>query len=67
MLGERMYRVIEKTYPEIAGKITGMLLEIDISELKTLVNNQDSLKAKVEEAVAVLQAHQANKGLTVQD
>ncbi|KAJ3640666.1 hypothetical protein Zmor_027214 [Zophobas morio] len=67
MLGERMYRVIEKTYPEIAGKITGMLLEIDISELKALVNNQDSLKAKVEEAVAVLQAHQANKRLTVQD
>ncbi|EEZ97200.1 polyadenylate-binding protein 4-like [Tribolium castaneum] len=65
MLGERMYRVIEKTYPEIAGKITGMLLEIDISELKALVNNEGSLKAKVEEAVAVLQAH--NKGLTVQD
>jgi len=42
-----------------AGKITGMLLEIDNSELLHMLEHPESLKAKVDEAVAVLQAHQA--------
>lgn len=55
-------------YPDFAGKITGMLLEIDNSELLHIIDNRESLRAKVEEAIAVLQAHQANnKGLVVQD
>lgn len=36
-----------------------MLLEIDNSELLLMLDSRESLKAKVEEAVAVLQAHQA--------
>ena len=44
-------------YPDLAGKITGMLLEIDNSELVHMLEHQESLKSKVEEAVAVLQAH----------
>ena len=59
MLGERLYPLIHTMHPEDAGKITGMLLEIDNSELLHMLEHQDSLKAKVEEAVAVLQAHQA--------
>ena len=35
----------------------GMLLEIDNSELVHMLEHQESLKAKVEEAVVVLQAH----------
>ena len=34
-----------------------MLLEIDNSELVHMLEHQESLKSKVEEAVAVLQAH----------
>ena len=34
-----------------------MLLEIDNSELVHMLEHQESLKAKVEEAVVVLQAH----------
>jgi polyadenylate-binding protein len=34
-----------------------MLLEIDNSELVHMLEHQESLKGKVEEAVAVLQAH----------
>lgn len=65
MLGERLFPLIHGMYPEMAGKITGMLLEIDNSELLHMLESRDSLKAKVEEAVAVLQAHQAkeNAGL----
>ncbi|CAH1109265.1 unnamed protein product [Psylliodes chrysocephalus] len=69
IIGEKLFRVVEKMYPDIAGKITGMLLEIDNSELIHMIENKDSLRAKVEEAIAVLQAHQANtkKGIVVQD
>lgn len=59
MLGERLFPLIQSMYPELAGKITGMLLEIDNSELLHMLESRESLKAKVEEAVAVLQAHQA--------
>lgn len=34
-------------YPELAGKITGMLLEIDNSELVHMLEHQESLKGKV--------------------
>uniref|UniRef100_A0A6B2ECU8 Polyadenylate-binding protein n=1 Tax=Phlebotomus kandelakii TaxID=1109342 RepID=A0A6B2ECU8_9DIPT len=61
MLGERLFPLIENMYPQMAGKITGMLLEIDNSELLHMLEHSESLKAKVEEAVAVLQAHQAKQ------
>nr|CAD7443667.1 unnamed protein product [Timema bartmani]CAD7455118.1 unnamed protein product [Timema tahoe] len=61
MLGERIFPLIQHMYPELAGKITGMLLEIDNSELLHMLEHHESLKAKVEEAVAVLQAHQAKQ------
>merc|ERR1712121_408031 len=61
MLGERLFPLIRDIYPELAGKITGMLLEIDNSDLLHMLEDRNSLKAKVEEAVAVLQAHQAKQ------
>merc|ERR1711915_423618 len=61
MLGERLFPLIRELYPEQAGKITGMLLEIDNSDLLHMLEDRNSLKAKVEEAVAVLQAHQAKQ------
>lgn len=64
MLGERLFPIIEAMNPSAAGKITGMLLEIDNSELLHMLENRESLKAKVEEAIAVLQAHQAKKAVT---
>merc|ERR1711862_725795 len=57
MLGERLFPLISAMHPELAGKITGMLLEIDNSDLVHMLEHQESLKNKVEEAVAVLQAH----------
>lgn len=61
MLGERLFPLIQQMYSELAGKITGMLLEIDNSDLLHMLEHQESLKAKVEEAVAVLQAHTAKQ------
>lgn len=58
MLGERLFPLIQRMFPDLAGKITGMLLEIDNAELVHMLEDQSSLKGKVEEAVAVLQAHQ---------
>jgi polyadenylate-binding protein len=57
MLGERLFPLIQSMHPELAGKITGMLLEIDNSDLIHMLEHQDDLKSKVEEAVQVLQAH----------
>lgn len=54
MLGERLFPLIERMYPNEAGKITGMLLEIDNSEILHMLEHQESLRAKVEEAYAVL-------------
>ncbi|XP_014012970.1 polyadenylate-binding protein 4 [Salmo salar] len=61
MLGERLFPLIQAVHPSLAGKITGMLLEIDNSELLHMLESNESLRSKVEEAVAVLQAHQAKK------
>ena len=57
MLGERLFPLIQGLFPDLAGKITGMLLEIDNSDLVHMLEDKTSLSAKVEEAVAVLNAH----------
>lgn len=62
LLGERIYPPIQRLYPEEAGKITGMLLEMDNSELLMMLENPDLLKSKVDEAVTVLQAHKPEPG-----
>ncbi|XP_067317411.1 LOW QUALITY PROTEIN: polyadenylate-binding protein 4-like [Anolis sagrei] len=64
MLGERLFPLIQAMHLSLAGKITGMLLEIDNSELLHMLESPESLGSKVEEAVAVLQAHQAKKEAT---
>ncbi|XP_031701157.1 polyadenylate-binding protein 1-like isoform X3 [Anarrhichthys ocellatus] len=61
LLGERLYPVIHSLHPNLAGKITGMLLEIDNSELLHMLETPESLHSKVDEAIAVLQAHQAKE------
>ncbi|NXN10361.1 PABP1 protein, partial [Indicator maculatus] len=61
MLGERLFPLIQSMHPTLAGKITGMLLEIDNSELLHMLESPESLRSKVDEAVAVLQAHQAKE------
>jgi len=61
MIGERLFPLVQEYQPTMAGKITGMLLEIDNSELLHMLEQRELLAAKVEEAVQVLQAHQAKE------
>ena len=47
MLGERLFPIIQTMQPVLAGKITGMLLEIDNTELLHMLESRDSLRSKV--------------------
>jgi len=47
MLGERLFPLIQAMHRDLAGKITGMLLEIDNSELIHMLESGESLRAKV--------------------
>lgn len=47
MLGERLFPLVERMHPDVAGKITGMLLEMDNSELLLLLESQKALESKV--------------------
>jgi polyadenylate-binding protein len=58
MLGERLFPLIHDKYPTVAGKVTGMLLEMDNTEILHLLEDRELLHSRVEEAVAVLQMHQ---------
>jgi polyadenylate-binding protein len=57
MLGEALFPLIQQQAKQLAGKVTGMLLEMDNGELLHLLESPDALSAKVGEAVSVLEDH----------
>ncbi|PSS13063.1 hypothetical protein M430DRAFT_264396 [Amorphotheca resinae ATCC 22711] len=62
LLGEALFPKIQVMQPELAGKITGMLLEMDNSELVNLIEDESALRAKVDEALTVYDEYVKNKG-----
>lgn len=56
ILGERLYPMIERMCKDgvDVGKITGMILEMDNTELLMMLENDDALNTKVKEAESVL-------------
>jgi serine/threonine protein kinase/GTPase SAR1 family protein len=63
MLGERLYMLIIPTQPELAGKITGMLLEgLDTAELVGLIDSGLALDEKIKLALEALKKHTVAPG-----
>lgn len=56
MLGEKLYPLVERIERDHAGKVTGMLLEMDQTEVLHLIESPDALKKKVAEAMEVFRA-----------
>lgn len=54
MLGENLYPLVDQLEHEHAAKVTGMLLEMDQTEVLHLLESPDALKSKVSEAMDVL-------------
>jgi len=59
-LGENLFPLVQNEVPHLAGKITGMLLEMDNSDILNLLESPEALKAKIAEAVNVVKAHEKN-------
>lgn len=47
LLGEQIFRKVEKITPDLAGKITGMLIGMDAAELVRMLENEELLREKV--------------------
>jgi polyadenylate-binding protein len=62
ILGEALYPKIHDQQPELAGKITGMLLEMDNAELLNLISDDNALRNKVSEALTVYDEYIKTKG-----
>jgi len=60
LLGEALFPKIQVLQPELAGKITGMLLEMENAELVNLCEDESALRAKVDEALTVYDEYVKN-------
>lgn len=54
-LGEQLYLLIEQTHPDLAGKLTGMFLELDTPTILKLIHSPEMLQAHLVEAIAQLE------------
>jgi polyadenylate-binding protein len=67
MIGERLYplvqghSLIQTKHKDMGGKVTGMLLEMEVAELLHLLESPEALNAKMDEAVAVLENYLAQQ------
>ncbi|XP_063080152.1 polyadenylate-binding protein 1A-like [Engraulis encrasicolus] len=74
IMGERLYPLVQNklplvqnVHPNLTAKVTGMLLEMDKGEVLQLLESEESLRSKVDEAVAVLIHHQAKEAVRKAD
>jgi len=66
--GEKIYPSIAKSQPNLAGKITGMILESSyVDELVRLIEDPEALKEKVSEAMKVLKEHAEKTGQPLEE
>lgn len=62
MLGEAIYPKIAASQPQLAGKLTGMILELPVGELLHLLEDDEALASKVDEALTVLREYESREG-----
>jgi polyadenylate-binding protein len=55
VLGESLFPLVQGIAPQHAGKLTGMLLEMDNAEILHLLEDSDALKARVDEGLKALE------------
>ncbi|CAL5417675.1 unnamed protein product [Camellia sinensis] len=65
MLREQLFPLVERVEPDHAGKVTGILLEMNQTDVLHLIEAPDALKKKVSKALDVL--HLASSGPNVGD
>lgn len=53
-LGEKLFPLVHLVQPQLASKITGMLLEMDNGDIIHLLESEEALHAKIDEAVTAL-------------
>ncbi|XP_065050360.1 polyadenylate-binding protein 2-like [Musa acuminata AAA Group] len=56
MLGDSLYPLVKQLEPFDTAKVTGMLLEMDQTEVLHLLESPDALRAKVAEAMEILRS-----------
>jgi len=54
VFGERLFPMVAQSEPDLAPKITGMLLEMEDTEIVELLESPQALEKKIQEAIAVL-------------
>ncbi|KAK6481063.1 hypothetical protein HHUSO_G17206 [Huso huso] len=60
MLGEQLYSIIYPKYSDIAGKLTGMLLELPGSVIEEMIKDKRMLSDGIEKALCALQLSSAS-------
>jgi len=67
LCGEKIYPLISHTQPNLAGKITGMILESSyVDQLVHLIEDKEALDGKVLEALKVLKDHTEKTGQQIE-
>jgi len=57
ILGDALYPLVAERFPDVAGKLTGMLLQMDNSEILHLLEDTATLQQELEKANEVLRQH----------
>jgi polyadenylate-binding protein len=54
LLGEYLYPLVEERAPQLAAKITGMLLEMEVKHIHNIILDSNQLNKWVTKALSIL-------------
>eukprot|EP00930_Biecheleria_cincta_P089211 TRINITY_DN78481_c0_g1_i1.p1 TRINITY_DN78481_c0_g1~~TRINITY_DN78481_c0_g1_i1.p1 ORF type:complete len:575 (+),score=145.21 TRINITY_DN78481_c0_g1_i1:187-1725(+) len=60
-IGEQLYGIISQVHPELAPKLTGMLLQLGEDECWACVENEEKLALRLDEALRILDGHEGGQ------